>query len=86
MIAVIRAATAFPRVTGEAVPWAREIAASVKRVTGIEHGPRDVTAEMLADVVWIGRYDSVGDYDDSRTNVITDRQYIDALHKGRVCQ
>jgi len=36
MITVIRTATAFPGVTGEAVAWAKEIATIVKRATGKE--------------------------------------------------
>ena len=36
MITVIRTATAFPGMTGEAIAWAKEIAALVKRVTGKE--------------------------------------------------
>jgi hypothetical protein len=38
---------------------------------------------MLADIAWIGHYDSVGQYDESRTKVINDHQYIDALKKAR---
>jgi hypothetical protein len=34
MITVIRTATAFPGMTGEAISWAKEVAALVKRVTG----------------------------------------------------
>jgi hypothetical protein len=36
MITVIRTATAFPGMTGEAIVWANEVAALVKRVTGKE--------------------------------------------------
>ena len=36
MITVIRTATAFPGMTGEAIAWAQEVAALVKRVTGKE--------------------------------------------------
>ena len=36
MITVIRTATAFPGMTGEATSWAKEIAALVKRTTGTE--------------------------------------------------
>ena len=36
MITVIRTATAFPGMTGEAISWAKEVAALVKRVTGKE--------------------------------------------------
>ena len=36
MITVIRTATAFPGMTGEAISWAKEVAALVKRVTGRE--------------------------------------------------
>jgi hypothetical protein len=36
MITVIRTATAFPGMTGEALSWAKEIATLVKRVTGKE--------------------------------------------------
>jgi len=60
MITVIRTATAFPGMTGEAVSWAREIAAAVKRVTGKEQIVATSFAGMLADIAWIGHYDSVG--------------------------
>jgi hypothetical protein len=83
MITVIRTATAFPGMTGEAIAWAKEIAAMVKRVTGKEQVIATSFAGMLADIAWIGHYDSVGQYDEARTKVITDHQYIDALKKAR---
>jgi hypothetical protein len=83
MITVIRTATAFPGMTGEAVAWAKEIAAMVKRITGREQVVAMSFAGMLADIAWIGHYDSVGQYDEFRTKVINDHQYIDALKKAR---
>jgi hypothetical protein len=38
---------------------------------------------MLADIAWIGQYDSVGQYDEFRTQVIADRDYVGALKKAR---
>jgi hypothetical protein len=83
MITVIRTATAFPGMTGEAVAWAKEIAAMVKRITGKEQAVAMSFAGMLADIAWIGHYDSVGQYDEFRTKVISDHAYIDALKKAR---
>ena len=70
MIAVITAANGISGITGEAVCRAREIAARVKRNRLIATS----FAGMLADIAWIGRYDSVGQYDEFRTNVKTRRQ------------
>ena len=62
MITVIRTATAFPGMTGEAITWAKEIAALVKRVTGKEQFVCTSFGGMLAEIAWIGQYDSVGQY------------------------
>src|SRR6516225_4980785 len=83
MITVIRTATAFPGVTGEAIAWAKEVAALVKRVTGKEQSVCTSFGGMLADIAWIGQYDSVGQYDEFRTQVIADRDYVGALKKAR---
>jgi hypothetical protein len=83
MITVIRTATAYPGTAGEAISWAKDIAAMVKRVTGKEQVVSSSFAGMLADIAWIGQYDSVGQYDQLRTKVITDHEYTDALKKAR---
>ena len=67
MITVIRTATAFPGMTGEAISWAKEVAALVKRVTGKEQFVCSSFGGMLAEIAWIGQYDSVGQYDEMRT-------------------
>ena len=59
MITVIRTATAFPGMTGEAVAWAKEIAMIVKRATGKEQIVCTAFAGLLADIAWIGQYDVV---------------------------
>ena len=69
--------------TGEAVSWAKEIAAAVKRVTGKEQIVATSFAGMLADIAWIGHYNTVGQYDEFRTKVMADHQYIEALKKAR---
>src|SRR6516162_8132968 len=66
MITVIRTATSFPGMTGEAITWAKEVAALVKRVTGKEQFVCTSFGGMLADIAWIGHYDSVGQYDEMR--------------------
>jgi hypothetical protein len=53
MITVIRTATAFPGMTGEAIAWAKEVAALVKRVTGKEQFVCTSFGGMLADIAWI---------------------------------
>jgi hypothetical protein len=83
MITVIRTVTAYPGLTGEAVSWAKDIAAAVKRVTGKEQVVATSFAGMLADIAWIGQYDSVGQYDEFRTKVLNDGGYITALKKAR---
>jgi hypothetical protein len=69
--------------TGEAISWAKNIAATVHRVTGREQVVATSFAGMLADIAWIGQYDSVGQYDEFRTKVIADRDYVGALKKAR---
>jgi hypothetical protein len=83
MITVIRTATAFPGMTGEAIAWAKEVAALVKRVTGKEQFVCTSFGGMLADIAWIGQYDSVGQYDDMRTKVVSDTDYRTTLKKAR---
>jgi hypothetical protein len=46
--------------TGEAISWAKEVAAPVKRVTGKEQFVCSSFGGMLAEIAWIGQYDSVG--------------------------
>ena len=83
MITVIRTATAFPGMTGEALSWAKEIAALVKRVTGKEQIVCSSFGGMLAEIAWIGQYDSVGQYDEMRTKILSDGDYRTALRKAR---
>jgi hypothetical protein len=70
MITVIRTATAFPGMTGEAIAWAKEIATIVKRATGKEQIVCTAFAGLLAEIAWIGHYDGVGEYDELRAKVI----------------
>ena len=83
MITVVRTATAFPGMTGEALSWAKEIATLVKRVTGKEQIVCSSFGGMLAEIAWIGQYDSVGQYDEMRTKVVNDGEYRTALKKAR---
>src|SRR6516225_6074730 len=83
MITVIRTATAFPGMTGEAISWAKEVAALVKRVTGKEQFVCTSFGGMLADIAWIGHYDSVGQYDEMRTKVVSDGEYRTVVKKAR---
>ena len=83
MITVIRTATAFPSMTSEAVAWAQEVAALVKRVTGKEQFVCTSFGGMLSDIAWIGHYDSVGQYDEMRTKVVSDGEYRTVVKKAR---
>jgi hypothetical protein len=38
---------------------------------------------MLAEIAWIGQYDSVGQYDEMRTKILSDADYRTALKKAR---
>jgi hypothetical protein len=68
--------------TGEAIVWAKEVAALVKRVTGKEQFVCTSFGGMLADIAWIGRYDSVGQYDEMRTKVVSDEEYRTVLQES----
>src|SRR5215510_1742115 len=83
MITVIRTATAFPGMTGEAVAWAKEIATIVKRAIGKEQIVCTAFAGLLADIAWIGHYDGVGQYDELRTKVISDHDHGVVANKAR---
>src|SRR5215831_958380 len=83
MITVIRTATALPGMTGEALSWAKEIAALVKRVSGKEQIVCSSFGGMLTEIAWIGQYDSVGQYDEMRTKILSDGDYRTALKKAR---
>jgi hypothetical protein len=83
MITVIRTATAFPGMTGEAISWAKEVAALVKRVTSKEQIVCSSFGGILAEIAWIAQYDSVGQYDEMRTKVVSDGDYRTALKKAR---
>jgi hypothetical protein len=67
MITVVRTVTTLPGETGAAIAWAKEVAAIAKRVTGKEQIIATSFAGMLADIAWIGQYNSVGQYDGLRT-------------------
>lgn len=83
MITVIRTATALPGMTGDAVSWAKKVAAIVKRITGKEQIVSTAFAGLLSEIAWIGRYQSVAQYDEPRTKVLSDQEYIDMLKKAR---
>jgi hypothetical protein len=83
MITVIRTATAFPGMSGEAIAWAKEVATLVKRVTVKEQFVCTSFGGMLADIAWIGQYDSVGQHDEMRTKVVSEGEYRTALKKAR---
>ena len=83
MITVIRTATAFPGMTGEAVSWAKEVAGLVKRVSGKEQIVCSSFGGMLTEIAWIGQYDSVGQYDEMRTKILSDGDYRTALKRAR---
>jgi hypothetical protein len=83
MITVIRTAAAFPGMTGEALAWAKEVAAIVKRATGKEQIVCTAFAGLLSDLAWIGQYDSVAEYDELRTKVVSDPDYAAAAKKAR---
>ena len=83
MITVIRTASALPGETGEALAWAKEVAAIVGRITGRDQVVATAFAGMLAEIAWIGHYDSVAQYDELRTKVLADRNYMEALKKAR---
>lgn len=82
MITVIRTVTTLPGETGEAVTWAKQVAALVARITGKDQIVATSFAGMLADIAWIGHYESVGQYDELRTKVLADKDYIAALKKA----
>jgi hypothetical protein len=67
----------------EAAPVRVQIAALVKRVTGHEQIVCSSFAGMLADIAWIGQYESVGQYDELRTKVLADNAYLEALKTAR---
>jgi hypothetical protein len=79
MITVIRTATSFPGMTGEAITWAKEVAVFVKRVTGKEQFVCTSFGGMLADIARIGHYDSVGQYDEMRTKVVSDGEPLQRI-------
>jgi len=83
MITIIRTATAYPGMTGEAIAWAKQVAALVKRVTGKDQFVCTSFGGLLAEIAWIGQYDSVGQYDEMRTKVVKDGEYRTALKKSR---
>jgi hypothetical protein len=82
VITVIRTAAAFPGTTGEAL-GAKEIATIVKLATGNEQIVCTVFAGLLSDIAWIGQYDSVAEYDELRTKVVSDHDYVAAAKKAR---
>jgi hypothetical protein len=54
-----------------------------ERVTGKEQFVCTSFGGMLADIAWIGQYDSVGQYDEMRTKVVSDGEYRTVLKKAR---
>jgi len=83
MITVVRTASALPGETGDAIAWAKEVAKLVKRVTGKEQVVATAFAGLLSDIAWIAQYDNITQFDELRTKVLSDEQYIAALKKAR---
>ena len=69
--------------SGEAVAWAKEVGTIVKRATGKEQIVCTAFAGLLSDIAWIGHYDGVAEYDELRTKVIPDQDYVAVAKKAR---
>jgi hypothetical protein len=58
-----------------------------RRWSGFLHRPQQNRQAsfggVLAEIAWIGQYDSVGQYDEMRTKVLSDGEYRAALKKAR---
>lgn len=82
MITFVRTATAAPGKLGEALVWAKEITAIVKRVTGKDMAVANPFGGVVTEVAWIAQWDSVGQADEAFSKLMADREYTAALTKA----
>lgn len=82
MITFVRTATATAGKLGEALVWAKEITAIIKRVTGKDMAVGNPFGGAVTEVAWIAQWDSVAQADEAFVKLMTDREYTTALTKA----
>jgi hypothetical protein len=82
MITFIRTAQILPGKIGDAVPWGKEIAAMVKRITGIDVVVCHAVGGAVGELAWIAQYDNLGQVEQAMGKIMADREYIAAVSKA----
>lgn len=83
MITLVRTSTALPGKIGEAVLWAKEIAAIVERVTGKRPTVSTTFGGALGGICWMGQFDNAGQLEQAISKLTADRDYLTALTKAQ---
>lgn len=77
----VRTVHALPGRLGEVFPIAKEIAAVVKRVTGRELHVAAAFGGNIAELAWVGTYDSLAQFEDMIAKATADAEYRALVQK-----
>ena len=83
MITFVRTAQALPGKIGDAVAWGKEIAATVKRITGKDVAVCAGVGGPISEIAWIAHYDSMGQAEEVFGKLMADREYMTLVSKAQ---
>ena len=75
MYSGVRTLHVMPGKIGELIPLAKEIAAAVKRVSGVELRVGVGFGGSIAELAWVGTYDSLSHFEDMIAKSTADAEY-----------
>jgi hypothetical protein len=77
----VRSVQAMPGKLGELIPIAKDIAAVVRRVGGTDIKVATAFGGNVAELAWIGTYDTLSQFEDILTKAMADAEYRALLKK-----
>jgi predicted methyltransferase MtxX (methanogen marker protein 4) len=82
MITLITTTQAMPGKSLEAVVYAKEIAAVIKRITGRETVVSVAFGGRVGELAWIAQFDTMAQLEEALTKGMADREYANAIKKA----
>ena len=82
MITLVRTIQTMPGKIGEAIAWAKEGVAIVKRVTGTEVEVSVSFGGVVGEMAFIRNYDNAGQVEEATVKLLADREYVTAIGKA----
>jgi hypothetical protein len=82
MFTGIRSVHAMPGKIGELIPIAKELAAAIKRVSGHQLHVAAAFGGNIAELAWVGTYDSIAQFEDMIAKATADADYRALVQKA----